>query len=53
MKWILVEREWNGREHKLPTVYDRREEAEKEREIFYDVNPHKTFLIREVPQEKV
>ena len=52
MKWILVEREWNGREHEMPTVYDRREDAEEDRRIFRSVNPHKTCLIREVPEEK-
>lgn len=48
MKWILVEVEWNGAEHEMPTVYDRREDAETDRKIFYSVNPNKTCLIRTV-----
>ena len=45
MKWIMVEIEWNGKEHEMPTVYDRLEDAEKDRQIFYSVNPHKTCVL--------
>ena len=52
MKWIMVEIEWNGKEHEMPTVYDRLEDAEKDRQIFYSVNPHKTCILRKVEEER-
>lgn len=50
MKWIMVEIEWNGKEHEMPTKYDRREDAEKDRQIFYSVNPNKTCILRQVEE---
>ena len=50
MKWILVEVEWNGMEHEMPTVYDRREDAEEDRRYFLSENPRKRCLIREVEE---
>lgn len=52
MKWILVEVEWNGREHEMPTVYERREDAEKDQKIFRWENPRKRCLLREVKEEE-
>ena len=52
MKWVLVEVNWNGEEHEMPTKYNKIEDAEKDRRIFYWENPHKTFLLREVKEEK-
>lgn len=52
MKWITVEVEWNGREHEMPTVYDRREDAEEDRRIFLSVNPHKRCYVKEVTEEE-
>ena len=48
MKWILIEVEWNGTEHEMPTVYDRREDAEEARRIFLSENRGKRCLIREI-----
>lgn len=52
MKWVMVEVEWNGKEHEMPTKYDTREEAERDRKIFYSVNPHKSCVIRQVEEKK-
>lgn len=50
MKWILVEIEWNG-EREMPTIYDRREDAEEDRRYFLSENPRKGCAIREVKEE--
>ena len=52
MKWVLVEVEWNGKEHEMPTKYDKIEDAEKDRRIFCWENPRKGCLLREVKEEK-
>lgn len=51
MKWILVEIEWNGNEHEMPTVYDRIEDAELDRRYFLSENARKRCVIREVKEE--
>lgn len=51
MKWVMIEIEWNGTEHEMPRLYDRREDAEEDRRIFYSVNPHKRCVIREKKEE--
>jgi len=52
MKWILVEIEWNGKEHEMPTRYEKREDAEWYRQIFRSVNPRKTCVIRPIKDDE-
>ena len=47
MKWVLIEVEWNGMEHEMPTVYDRREDAEEDRRIFLSENHGKRCRLEE------
>ena len=52
MKWVLVEIDRMGRESVMGLVYDRREDAEYDRNVFLWVNPHKRCRIEEKKEDE-